>query len=89
MMNNIWANHTVDHLVIVTPMNDSSRTAVDPGGKVFLNQNLHVEQAVVETVVETRRRIKLLKLTNHHRNNLVYPRLTMHKIVTTIDLTGM
>ena len=53
---------------LVTPMNDSSRTAVDPGGKVFLNQNLHVEQAVVETVVETRRRIKLLT-TNYHNNN--------------------
>ena len=54
-----------------------------------LNQNLHVEQAVVETVVETRRRIKLLTSTNYHSNNLVNLRLPMHKIVTTIDLTGI
>ena len=54
-----------------------------------LNQNLHVEQAVVETVVETRRRIKLLTSTNYHSNKLVNLRLPMHKIVTTIDLTGI
>ena len=33
MMNNIWADHTMDDLV--TPRSDSSRTAVDPDGKVF------------------------------------------------------
>ena len=33
MMNNIWADHTMDDLV--TLRNDSSRMAVDPDGIVF------------------------------------------------------